>query len=266
MIEIVDHLEYMEAHLPAFFEACGANKALAGPIIASHGNKAFIYHRKWSREGIAFAHGVSIYLLTYLPEFSAEVGRTSSGWTDGWIDAGDWVIANRARYLSMLPPAPALMGDELVEFMRNMAMGRHKSQIDKAGKPYFEHCQAVADALPDEDAEVKAAGYGHDLLEDTETTTDELLHAGVPARTVELIKLVTKTGKSYSQYKAAILADEDASRIKKADLGHNMDLSRLPVILEADLQRNKRYAKFQAAILESHPHLAPKQMDVPRLA
>ena len=59
------------------------------------------------------------------------------------------------------------------------ASRKHKGQMDDSGRPYFfAHVIQVYNILKDvtDDEEVICAGILHDIIEDTDTTYDELVH------------------------------------------------------------------------------------------
>lgn len=69
-------------------------------IIVAHGDKCYGYRDIWNAEGIPFAHGVAMYLLTYCYPFDHEVRQTEER---GWVDPYKWVIENYPRYKDLLP-------------------------------------------------------------------------------------------------------------------------------------------------------------------
>ncbi len=64
----------------------------------------------------------------------------------------------------------------LIERAYHKAETAHAGQYRKSGEPYFTHCVAVAHILAEMklDAEAISAALMHDMLEDTDTTLDEL--------------------------------------------------------------------------------------------
>ncbi len=64
----------------------------------------------------------------------------------------------------------------LIERAYHKAETAHAGQFRKSGEPYFTHCVAVAHILAEMklDAEAIAAALMHDILEDTDTTLEEL--------------------------------------------------------------------------------------------
>ena len=69
---------------------------------------------------------------------------------------------------------------------------------------------------------------GHDLLEDTDITAEELLKMGFTVRIVEGIKAMTKVpGETYEEYKAKVKANRDAVKAKmKAPSASRRDTGR----------------------------------------
>lgn len=96
------HYDYLNEHVFNFLEKCGINAEWNGGIVGAHGDKAYGYRDKWERGGLHFYHGVAIYLLTYCRPYAQEVRETEHG----WVDAGDWVLNNKDRFLPFLPPVP----------------------------------------------------------------------------------------------------------------------------------------------------------------
>lgn len=93
------HYQYLEEVLPQFFKEVGVDFNANAGIIVAHGDKCYGYKDMWEKGGLHFYYGVAIYLLTYCRPYSKEV-RDSS---DGWVDPGKWVLANKDRFLKFLP-------------------------------------------------------------------------------------------------------------------------------------------------------------------
>ena len=120
----------------------------------------------------------------------------------------------------------------------------HKEQVDKSGMPYVFHPFHLAEQMKDEDTTIVA--LLHDLIEDTQYTLDDLKAMGFSKNVIEAIAAMTH-GKdlSYMEYIENIKQDPIASVVKKVDLLHNSDLSRLDKI---DEQALKRVEKYKAAL------------------
>lgn len=119
----------------------------------------------------------------------------------------------------------------------------HANQVDKAGKPYIGHLQAVVNNLVEPTEDMVAVAWLHDSVEDTETTFDDLIHYfGSPV--AQAVDAITKRkGEIYADYLNRVKANPIARLVKIADLSHNMDLSRLLKITEKDLERKAKYIK-----------------------
>nr|DAN62348.1 MAG TPA: (p)ppGpp synthetase, RelA/SpoT family [Caudoviricetes sp.]DAU48952.1 MAG TPA: (p)ppGpp synthetase, RelA/SpoT family [Caudoviricetes sp.] len=119
----------------------------------------------------------------------------------------------------------------------------HANQVDKAGKPYIGHLQAVVNNLVEPTEDIVAVAWLHDSVEDTETTFDDLIYyfGNSVAQAVDAI--TKRKGEMYADYLNRVKANPIARLVKIADLSHNMDLSRLLKITEKDLERKAKYIK-----------------------
>lgn len=130
-----------------------------------------------------------------------------------------------------------------------LAIQLHAGQKDKAGRPYWEHCQRVQARLVEWNpaSSILIAAALHDVLEDTGVSGLELVQFGVPRDALELIRTLTrKHGEDYDAYIMRISMDADAMTIKLADLADNLDPLRL---LQLPLGERKRlYHKYNNAL------------------
>ena len=123
-----------------------------------------------------------------------------------------------------------------------IAFKAHDGQIDKSGVPYITHPIHIAEQMKDEDSCVVA--LLHDVLEDTDITEEELLEEGFTKKQVDAIKVMTrKKTIPYMVYIKKIRENPLASTVKKADLTHNMDLSRISNPTKDDEKRCTKYSK-----------------------
>ena len=130
----------------------------------------------------------------------------------------------------------------LTKLAMRLCFERHQDQVDKCGVPYPFHPFHVAESMMDEKSTCVA--LLHDVLEDTETTKEELLQFGFPNDIVEAICLMThEDGLPYQDYVSRIKTNPIARAVKISDLMHNSDLSRLDVVKETDLRRVEKYKK-----------------------
>ncbi len=116
----------------------------------------------------------------------------------------------------------------------------HKDQVDKTGLPYVFHPFHLAEQMDDEISVVCA--LLHDVVEDTDTTLANLENTGFPKQVIEVLSLLTHDPSvPYMEYVEKISANPIAKKVKIADLTHNSDTSRLDVVDERALEREKKY-------------------------
>ena len=127
------------------------------------------------------------------------------------------------------------------ELARILAAYAHQGQTDKAGRDYILHPMAVADQM-DTDEE-KTVALLHDILEDTSVTEATLKNLFGPEIADAVISMTRRPGEPYDDYIRRLGKNPLARRVKLADLRHNMDLSRLPVVTDQDLQRAEKYRR-----------------------
>lgn len=120
----------------------------------------------------------------------------------------------------------------------------HLGQTDKGGHPYIEHPLYVASQV--DSMELKIIAVLHDTLEDSQMTAEDLKNSGIPEDLVNVVVLLSHeegNEEAYLDYIRRVSENAMAARIKKADLIHNMDLSRIPEPTEKDLKRKEKYEK-----------------------
>lgn len=96
----VNHYKWLDKHLDNFWISIfgkSLNDSGCGGIITDHGDKGRCYDRKWKKEGIPFAHGMALYMLTY----TSELGDTPKH------ESCQWVIDNYDKYKAFLPEVDA---------------------------------------------------------------------------------------------------------------------------------------------------------------
>ena len=129
-----------------------------------------------------------------------------------------------------------------------ISFNAHKDQFDKSGIPYVYHPYEVAENMETE-AETCVALL-HDVVEDTDTTLDELA-AIFSIEIINALRLMTHDpAVPYLDYVKKIKDNPIATKVKLADLRHNSDLSRLNSVEEKDLRRIEKY-KTAIQILEN---------------
>lgn len=121
-----------------------------------------------------------------------------------------------------------------------LCFAKHQGQVDKCGVPYPFHPFHVAEAMTDEYSACVA--LLHDIVEDTDTTFEQLYEAGFPDEVINAVKLMSRReNEPYLEYVRKIKENPIARQVKIADLRHNADLSRLDEITDEDLSRAEKY-------------------------
>ena len=114
---------------------------------------------------------------------------------------------------------------------------------DKGGMPYVIHLLKVYSNVSD--YKEKIVALLHDVIEDTDVTSEDLIMIGIPKDIVETLCILTKNkGEDYRKYIDRIINSNNiiAMNVKIADLRHNMDLSRIKNPTSNDYERiSKRY-------------------------
>jgi len=131
-----------------------------------------------------------------------------------------------------------------------IARNAHAAQTDKAGRPYAEHLQAVAEGVRARggDHEQIAAAWLHDTIEDEVLSEDWLLHeAALTRRTKDIVLALTKRpGEPPESYAERILATPGALLVKESDLAHNANPARLSALDEPTRTRlAQKYARMR---------------------
>lgn len=139
---------------------------------------------------------------------------------------------------------------ELLSKMISLAVKAHEGQFDKAGVPYILHCLKVMHYLKTDDEELQCIAIGHDLVEDTEVFLIDIMDNFTDRIADGIWALTKQNDKTYEQYKAKVMTNPDAVRVKMCDLRHNMDIRRLKGIEPKDIERLARYAKFYQELKE----------------
>lgn len=139
---------------------------------------------------------------------------------------------------------PSVPKGALLSTMLAVAAVAHKDQLDKSGAPYILHPLKVMHYLKTHDEELQCIALGHDLIEDTDVTYEELKET-FNDRIADGIKCLTKVqGESFEQYKQKVISNVDAILVKRADLRHNTDIRRLKGITDKDMARTLKYYQF----------------------
>lgn len=138
---------------------------------------------------------------------------------------------------------------EMLDAMLVIATNAHHGQYDKGGKPYILHPLRVMSYLKEDNEELQCIALGHDVIEDTNVTYEDLRNAGISERVIAGIRALTKLpGQTYNEYKQGVFANVDAMKVKLCDLRHNTDIRRLKGISDKDVERMVKYQKFYIEI------------------
>lgn len=115
--------------------------------------------------------------------------------------------------------------------MYYFAKGRHEHQVRKgSGMPYFVHPRGVAWLVKKYGGNSKQinAAFGHDLLEDTETSFEEIAVVSGSEETAELVleltnnrHIIEEMGKTEYMTEKLLKLSKDALLIKLADMVYN---------------------------------------------
>lgn len=128
---------------------------------------------------------------------------------------------------------------------------KHKDQVDKSGMPYVFHPFHLAEQMDDEETTITA--LLHDIVEDTNTTFEDLRELGFSDNVINALKLMTHDKNvDYFEYVKNISKNPIARKVKIKDLEHNMDTSRLDEVTDKDLERVKKYKKCHKYLLNNN--------------
>lgn len=140
---------------------------------------------------------------------------------------------------------------EMLSNMLVTATNAHSGQFDRGGKPYILHVLKVMHYLKTDDEELQCIAVGHDIIEDTKTTYNELREAGMSDRVIDGITALTKMpGQTLEKYKEGVFANRDAMLVKMCDLRHNSDIRRLKGVTQKDIERMQKYHEFYLELKE----------------
>ncbi len=124
----------------------------------------------------------------------------------------------------------------------SIATAAHEGQFDKGGKPYILHPLHIMNELMF-DTQLAIIAVLHDVVEDSSYSFDELVIDGFSDRVLAaLILLSHDENEDYLQdYIPKVCTNYDAIRVKRKDLEHNSDITRLKEINDKDIIRLKKY-------------------------
>ena len=136
----------------------------------------------------------------------------------------------------------------LTKLAMKIAYEAHRVQTDKSGIQYIYHPIHLAEQM-DTEAECVTALL-HDVAEDTDITLDELTEE-FPKEVIDALRLLTRRDdEDYMEYVERIKANSIAVKVKKADLHHNSDRTRLENPALRDIERWEKYKRALAVLEE----------------
>lgn len=133
--------------------------------------------------------------------------------------------------------------EQLLHHAIEIALKAHQGQTDKYGAPYIGHIMRVTEFGKTTDE--KIVGALHDTIEDTDLTLHDLRKEGFPENILYAVDCLTRRdNESYDDFTQRVTKSPLATSVKLNDLRDNMDLRRIPHLLEAkDVERLNKYLK-----------------------
>jgi hypothetical protein len=135
----------------------------------------------------------------------------------------------------------------MIEDAITFAAQAHAGQLDKLGEPYIFHplrVMLLVKQAGGSEVEIAAAAL-HDVVEDTDTTVEELSELFSPEVASLVDSMSHREGEGYVEYvERCVAGGPSAIRLKQADLTDNSNperLARLPADQRAELE-----AKYQS--------------------
>ena len=124
-----------------------------------------------------------------------------------------------------------------------IATKAHEGATDKYKAPYINHVTRVMN-MGETDNE-KIVGVLHDVIEDTHWTFEDLEKEGFSNEVIDALKYITKTSEDedYAEFITRVKINPLAVKVKLNDLTDNLDIKRMPVVLESDLKRLNKYLR-----------------------
>lgn len=112
------------------------------------------------------------------------------------------------------------MLDEL-EVARELCLLAHRGQLDKGGKPYYEHPFRMAENF--DTSEGKIVSFLHDVVEDEHISLDQLKYMGFKEEIIESIDAISRREEEkYTVYTIRVSQNTLAKKVKIEDLKDNL--------------------------------------------
>lgn len=125
----------------------------------------------------------------------------------------------------------------------------HRNQVDKANAPYILHPLRLM--MQGQTLLEQMVAVLHDVVEDSDWTLEQLAAEGFPPAVLTALDCLTRRrDESYDTFIQRVLTDPIAMQVKRYDLEDNMNLMRMAVLTDRDLQRLQRYHQAHQCILQ----------------
>jgi len=112
---------------------------------------------------------------------------------------------------------------EQLKIAEQIAREVHKGQKRTIGRKedYIEHPKRIASHFSTEESQIVA--WLHDVLENSDLNSLDLLNKGINADLIKIVMLLTRQDESYLKYILQVKGDEIATKIKIADIRDNLE-------------------------------------------
>jgi (p)ppGpp synthase/HD superfamily hydrolase len=122
-----------------------------------------------------------------------------------------------------------------------IALEAHTGQTDKADEPYILHPLELM--LEMDSREEMMAAVLHDAVEDSDLSIEDLRQKeDFSKEVIEAVdKLTRRESDTYEEFIEKVKQDEIAREVKRADIEHNMDITRLEDVSKKDKERLSKY-------------------------
>ena len=130
-----------------------------------------------------------------------------------------------------------------------IACAAHVGQVDKAGEPYILHPLRLMLRMATEAERI--AAVLHDVVEDSQVTTEDLIAEGFAREIVHAVDALSRReSEDHMEFVRRASEDPIARRVKQADLEDNLDPTRIRKLTERDLERAHRYHRALEILAE----------------
>lgn len=169
---------------------------------------------------------------------TVQAGDYRAQWRWSFEGVSCTVVSLPGQPQDALPAEPARA--PLIELALARALQAYAGKQDKAGQPYILHPLRLMARLSDPIAQVVA--LLHDVIEDSDTTAEDLAADGFPPEVVHAVQLLTRgEGETYEDFIERIRPHRLPRTVKLADIEDNLNVLRLITLAPADLRRVEKY-------------------------